>query len=184
MNIGGGKRKRWEGRCPGGRWWAFPPAEFWLHWAPHLGGGRAGGKEGRETERQRDRETERGRMGDYRQSTEYRKDAEALLAPAGRPAQGGGWLSELSAPQRRVFLQHLAVQVGHSPRHCPVSHPLSHPPLTSPPRAGAVGVPVGLERRLELLQAHAARRRQLREIPGESQHAERFPVPLMFLIAN
>ena len=86
--------------------------------------------EARPPDRETERQTDSERMGDYRQSTEYRKDAEALLAPAGRPAPGGGWLSELSAPQRRVFLQHLAVQVGHSSRHCS-PHSFKPDPLSS-----------------------------------------------------
>jgi hypothetical protein len=48
-------------------------------------------------------------MGDYRRSTEYRKAVDRVHV--GDKARGGGWLSELSAPQRRVFLQHLSVQI-------------------------------------------------------------------------
>ena len=69
-------------------------------------------------------------MADYRRSTEYRSPwADAVLegVPSGKeyrkvsvlldrmaddkPAAGTGFLSELSGAQRRVFLQHMCVQI-------------------------------------------------------------------------
>lgn len=53
-----------------------------------------------------------GTMADYRRSTEYRKVPVLLDRMADdEPAAGTGFLSELSGAQRRVFLQHMCVQI-------------------------------------------------------------------------
>lgn len=41
-------------------------------------------------------------MADYRRATEYRKEPPTAEGPSS--SGSGGWLADLSAPQKRVFL--------------------------------------------------------------------------------